>query len=327
MSKTDGVSRRQMMKAVGAAGVGVALGGCVTVGTSAGRTGSDKKAPRYRVVKDWPQLPKTIVFDRCLGIATDSADKVYMVGNTKEAGCDVYVFAPDGKLLTTWKNKTIGQGHGLRILNDRIWITDIEHHQVSEFTLDGKLVRAFGERGKAGESETQFKYPTDIAFAPNGDLYIADGYGNSRIVCLSPKGEFKFAWGKKGNKAGEFFMPHNIAVDGRGRVYVADRGNQRIQVFDAAGRFIAEWLAPARAFGVTVHSDGIIAVADGDGHRIMLFSPDGRLLSRFGEAGGKPGQFQVPHSLHVDKKGDLFVVDVSDAAIETPPRMQKFVQA
>ena len=327
MSKTNDVSRRQMMKVVGAAGVGMLLNGCATTGTSAGRTRAKKKARRYTVVKDWPQLPENIVFDRCLGIGTDSAEKVYMVGNTKEAGCDVFVFAPDGKLLGTWKSDTVAQGHGLRILNDHIWITDLERHQVFEFTLDGKLIRAFGERGKAGETETQFNYPTDIAFAPNGDLYIADGYGNSRVVCLSPKGEFKFAWGKRGDKAGEFFMPHNIAVDGRGRVYVADRGNHRVQVFDAAGRFIAEWLSPARAFGTAVHPDGTIAVADGDGHRIMLFSPDGRLLSRFGEAGEKPGQFQVPHSLHVDTNGDIFVVEVADAAMKIPERIQKFVQA
>ena len=327
MSKANGVSRRQMMKAVGAAGVGMALNGCVTMGTSAGRTGADKKAPRYQVVKNWPQLPGDIVFDRCLGVATDSAEKAYMVGNTKKSGCDVFLFAPDGKHLGTWGNDTIAQGHGLRILNDRIWITDIGVHQVFEFKLDGKLVCALGQRGKAGETETLFNCPTDIAVAPNGDLYISDGYGNSRVVCLSPKGEFKFAWGKRGNKAGEFYMPHNIAVDRRGRVYVADRGNQRVQVFDAAGHFITEWLSPARAFGVAVHPDRMIAVADGDGHRIMLFSPDGRLLSRFGEAGVKPGQFQIPHSLHVDRNGDIFVVEVADAAMKSPTRIQKFVQA
>ena len=284
-----------------------------------------KRSPRYHVVKDWPQVPATIVFDRCLGIATDSAGKVYMTGNTKEEGNDVFVFAPDGKYLSSWRNDKIGQGHGLRIHNDRVWVTDIEHHQVYEFTLDGRLIRAFGQRDKAGETETQFNCPTDIALAANGDLYVSDGYGNSRVVCLSPKGEFKFAWGKKGGKSGEFFMPHNIVVDRKGRVYVVDRGNQRVQVFDAKGGFITEWISPARPFGVALNRDQTVLVADGDGHRVMLFSPDGRLLSKFGEAGDKPGQFKVPHSIHVDGNGDVFVAEVADAA-GGATRIQKFTR-
>lgn len=287
---------------------------CVCLAGCAAKEYAVERAAGYRAVKNWPQLPEKLVFDRCLGIATDSAGKVYMTGNTKEKGNDVFVFAPDGKYLGSWKNDKITQGHGLRIRNDRVWITDIGNHQVYELTLDGKLLRELGQRGKAGETETQFNCPTDIAFAPNGDLYISDGYGNSRVVCLSPEGKFKFAWGTKGDKPGQFYMPHNIVVDWRGRVYVADRGNQRVQVFDAKGGFIAEWISPARAFGLALGPDRTVVVADGDGHRVMLFSPDGRLLAKFGEAGNEPGKFKVPHSIHVDENGDVFVAEVADAA-------------
>ena len=281
---------------------------------------------KYEVVENWPQVPEGIVVDRWLGVATDSSGKVYVIPVIDGKGNDVFIFAPDGKYLDRWNSDVLKQGHGLRIHNDHVWMTDLEHHQVLEFTLDGKLQRAFGERGNPGESETQFKYPTDIAFAANGDIYVADGYGNSRVVCLSPQGKFKFAWGTRGDKPGEFFMPHNIVIDRRDRVYVVDRGNQRVQVFDAGGRFLSEWVSPARPFGLAVDREQIVYVADGDGHRVMIFNPDGSLLSKFGERGDKPGQFQVPHSIHVDENGNVYVAEVADTGVDAAPRFQKFTR-
>ena len=271
---------------------------------------------RYQPVADWPKLPEGVEMVGVNGIALDSHGCVYAAGGEENA---VLVFAPDGKFLRCWGKGTIKGKHGLRIFKDRVYVADTEMHQMYEFTLEGKLLRSFGTRGKAGLGKNQFDQPTDIAVAANGDIYISDGYGNSRVVCLAPDGSFRRAWGSPGKEPGQFHYSHNIVIDAEGRVYVADRGNNRIQVFTPEGRFLKQWCDVGKPFGLFLTPDQTLFVTDGnpDGpHRIMVLNLDGKLLATIGESGQGPGQFDVPHSVHVDEQGNLYVAEVTNKRIQ-----------
>ena len=132
--------------------------------------------------------------------------------------------------------------HSIRVdPNGGIWVVDAAGHVVSRMDSEGRVVMELGEKGVSGTGRTHFNLPTDVAFAPGGEIYVSDGYGNARIVKFSSDGEYVLEWGTRGKGPGEFGLPHNLVVDARGRVYVTDRDNQRIQVFDADGTFRTEW--------------------------------------------------------------------------------------
>ena len=307
-------SRRQFLHTCSAAG-GAACGMGAASKLLAAQT-TTSSPYRYRPVSGWPTLPDRVVMVGVNGIALDDQGRVYAAGGEPNA---VMVFAPDGKFLRAWGEDTIKAKHGLRIFGDRVYVADTELHQVYEFDLEGKLLRAFGTRGKAGEGENEFNQPTDIAFAPNGDIYISDGYGNSRVVCLKPDGSFRFAWGSKGTRPGEFHYPHNVVIDSKSRVYIADRGNDRIQVFTPGGRFLTQWQDVGKPFGLFLTPEETLFVADGNPkgpHRVLVLDLEGRQLAAFGRKGDAPGQFNVPHSIHVDDNGNLYVAEVENKRIQ-----------
>lgn len=275
----------------------------------------------YKVVPNWPQLPPGFTFTKVTGIATDSAGRIYAAGGKQNP---ILIFSPEGKYLGSWGGDTIKLKHGLRIHNDHVWVTDVENHQVYQFTLDGRLLREFGTRGVPGQGQNQFNRPSDIAFAPNGDIYISDGYGNSRVVCLAPDGSFKNTWGTKGSEPGQFDLVHGIATDDQGRVYVADRNNRRIQVFTSEGRFLRQWRHVGKPFSFYITADRKIFVTDGKEEgpeRVLILDTDGNILATFGQSGPEPGQFKMCHSVHVTDKGEVYIAE----AINN--RIQKFVPA
>ncbi len=188
-----------------------------------------------------------------------------------------------------------------------------------KFDAAGKLLLALGRKGRPGAGPDQFDRPTDMAVAPDGTFYVSDGYGNSRVLKFSKDGKLLRQWGKKGKGEGEFDLPHAVCLDGRGRVYVADRENNRIQVFDGDGKFLAVWKESGAPFGLFRAPDGRLFVADGRAGWVKVLGADGRPLGRFGEKGTGPGQFQMPHMLCVDAHGAVYVADVGGK------RVQKFV--
>ena len=226
---------------------------------------------KYRVQIRFGEEPDTMPdswkFGRVSAVATDSQGLVYVFQRGPKAD-PIVVFDPKGKYLRSWGKGMFGNPHGLRVdRDDNIWITDNGDHQVMKFTRTGELLLKLGVRGKAGTDDKTFNRPTDIAFAPTGEVYSSDGYGNSRVVKISRAGKYIAAWGKRGTAPGEFNIPHSVATDSHGNVYVSDRENNRIQIFDADGKFLRQWkhlgatqnifITPKDEMWIITHRDNI----------------------------------------------------------------------
>ncbi|MBM3775651.1 MAG: hypothetical protein FJW37_10905, partial [Acidobacteria bacterium] len=179
---------------------------------------------RYQVVHGWPQLPPGFALGQVTGVEVDSANRVFVFHRGDRP---ILCFdGASGKLLASWGDGMFGSAHGLTVdSRDNVWVTDVVHHQVFKFSSKGELLMTLGAKGVPGLDGTHFNRPTDLAVAPAGEIFVADGYGNSRVAKFSPEGKFLLDWGTKGRGTGEFDTPHGIALDGQGRVYVADRGN------------------------------------------------------------------------------------------------------
>src|SRR5436190_15243210 len=194
--------------------------------------------PRYRVEPGWPAGAREAPDYGTAAVSALTTDRDGRVYVFQRATHPLLVFDRDGKYLRAWGAGLFTNPHGCRIDPEgNLWLTDNSDHRVMKFTTDGKLLASFGVKNEPGEDAAHFNRPADVAFGPEGDIYIADGYGNSRVVRLSHDGKFLGAWGKKGTGEGEFNLPHSVAVDAQGRVYVADRENARIQVFTPEGKF------------------------------------------------------------------------------------------
>ena len=198
-----------------------------------------EEIPDYQPVRDWAKLPAEIKF----GPVCRGGDRFGGSGLRLPPRQEPHRgLRPGGEVSASWGDEHVKTAHGLRIDHENnVWVTDIGNHRVLKFDAEGKLLLALGKKGQPGEGPDQFDRPTDIAVAPGGDFYVSDGYGNSRVVKFSREGKFLKQWGKKGKGEGEFNLPHAICLDGKGQVYVGDRENNRIQVFDGDGKFQAQW--------------------------------------------------------------------------------------
>jgi DNA-binding beta-propeller fold protein YncE len=270
----------------------------------------------YHVVRDFPQLPPALALGAVSAVATDSRGNILAFHRGEPP---ILIFDSHGKLLRSFGDGLFTSAHGLRVdADDNIWVTDNANHTVLKFSHDGVLLMKLGERNVAGEDATHFNKPADVAFAANGDFYIADGYGNSRVVKFNMAGEFLMAWGKKGTEPGEFNLPHAVQVDAAGRVYVGDRENDRIQIFDADGKFLRQirGIAP---FGLFITPDQSLFVADGRANKVLKMTLDGKVLTSWGTTGAEPGNFQLAHGLTVARDGAIYVTEI------TGKRIQKFI--
>ncbi|MDQ8196137.1 peptidyl-alpha-hydroxyglycine alpha-amidating lyase family protein [Coraliomargarita sp. SDUM461004] len=249
------------------------------------------------------------------GIDLDSKGNLYACGGDDEA---VHVLDASGKEIARWGNFIVDK-HGLRIFDDKVYITDIGSHVVYECSLEGKILRVFGTVGESGLDDEHFYKPTDICIAPNGNIYVSDGYGNSRIVCLNPAGEFLFAWGEPGNGPSQFCHPHNLVITDN-KVIVADRDNKRMQIFEMDGTFIEEWNNVGQPYGLDMGSDGLLYVSTVMGpetHCVLVMTLAGQILESFGHKGAGDGGFDVPHSLTISKDvTSLTVGEVQNARVQ-----------
>ena len=200
-----------------------------------------------------------------------------------------------------------------------VWVVDDNRHQVFEFTNDGKsLVMTLGEAGVPGHDNTHFARPTDIAFLPDGTFFVTDGYVNTRVVKFDKTGKALMTWGTPGKGPGQFNLPHAIAIDAGRRVYVADRLNSRVQIFDENGKFLDEWRDIRRPIDLLITMDQHMWIADLDTNKILQYDLNGKLLSSWGTYGLFPGAFWGIHQISVDAEGSLYVAETWGG------RLQKF---
>lgn len=257
---------------------------------------------------DFLQLPAGLKLAQCSGVALNSKGEVYLFHRGQQP---ILRFDSQGKFLKSWGDDVIGKAHGLRVdKDDNVWVTDIAKHVVIKYSPEGKQLLLLGKSGMAGDSEDQFNMPTDVAFGPKDELYISDGYGNSRVCKYTASGKFVKTWGHKGPGPGEFNTPHQVRVDGEGRVYVADRENKRIQIFDADGKL--QHVAPGPApYGLDLAKDGTLYVADGLANTVSHLDARGNVLQTWGRTGSAPGEYQLPHGIEVDDNGNVFVSEIT----------------
>ena len=252
------------------------------------------------------KLPTDYSLGRCSAVATNSKGEIYLLHRGPHP---LLCVDADGKLLRSWGDDLIGTAHGLRVdRHDNVWITDIGRHRVLKFDPTGKLLLALGT-GKAGKGDDEFDRPTDVAFGPMDEVFVTDGYGNTRVMKFSAAGKLLKSWGTPGTKPGEFNVPHSIVIDAKGRLFVGDRENNRIQIFDAEGEWLAEWKGFA-PYGLALDTDGQLFVADARAHQILRLDSSGKVQQRWGKQGKAPGEFGLPHMLAFDSKGNLIVAEV-----------------
>ena len=286
----------------------------------------------FEVVENWAKLPEGWSFFEVSGVGVDRQDRVYVFSRGKHP---VTVFDRDGTLLTSWGEGVFTRPHAVTMgPDDTIYLTDDGDHTVRKCTLEGRILRTIGAPGDPApkHSGRPFNRCTHVAVAADGALYITDGYGNARVHKFSPEGTLLFSWGEPGTDPGQFNLPHAIGVDRDGYLYVADRENHRIQVFDAKGRFETQWNNLFRPCGLFIDrrdpagervyigelgpslpvSDGVANL----GARVGIYpagttaqQPLARLGDRF--PGSEPGQFVAPHSIATDSRGDVYVGEVS----------------
>lgn len=251
------------------------------------------------------------------GIALAPDGGLYAAGGLKQP---FQRLSRRGEIEAAWGRELIKSKHGIRRYGPYLYVTDIGNHQVHKMDPDGRVLLSLGERGVPGCDETHFNQPTDVAVAANGDLYVSDGYGNSRIVCFDSSGKFKFAWGKRGDGPGEFFHPHNIVIGPDQRIYVADRDNRRLQLFTMTGKHLETRPETGGVFGLDLDPEGkrlFYTVCRPDWHGVVITALDGGKLGEIGGKGKAPGQFDLPHSLVYDPAGNaLFVGEVNNHRIQ-----------
>jgi hypothetical protein len=287
----------------------------------------------YEVVEGWGRLPEGWRLGQTAAVATDSHDRVFVFHRPPGAEPPVLIFDREGRLVGSWGTDFLEDAHGMAIGPDvteggveRIWLVDRKPHVVYKATLDGKPLRALGTHGAAG-NQTPFNRPTDVSVAPDGDVYVSDGYGNARVHCFGADGTLLRSWGVPGDGPGQFKLVHSVWYDRRGgsdgapRVLVADRENHRIQRFSPEGEYLGEWGGFRQPTDIFVDRDGFIYVPELQ-HRMSILDPDGRVVARWGgEPRREPGWFIAPHGACVDPRGDLYVCEVLQGQ-----RIQKFVR-
>lgn len=270
----------------------------------------------FQPATEFLKPPEDWTLGPCSAVAVSRKGEIYLFHRGKHP---VLCFDADGKFLRSWGDDLIKTAHGLRVdRDDNVWVTDIGGHRVYKFASTGKLLLALGT-GKPGVENDQFNKPTDVAFGPDGEFFVSDGYGNTRVMKFSSEGRFLKSWGTAGKAPGEFNLPHAIVVDASGRVLVGDRENNRIQIFDRDGKLLEAWpgFAP---YGLAFNNEGVLFVATGREHDVLCLNASGKIQRRWGRKGTAPGEFDLPHMLAFDATGNLYVAEVGGS------RLQKLVK-
>jgi hypothetical protein len=307
---------------------------------------------RFELIPDWERCPTEAgcQHEDVAAVACDSSDRVYL--HTRN-GDRISVYHEDGKYVGQWGDGLFNAAHGITIAEDWVYATDHGDSVIRKFDLEGNLRMTLGEKGVVTDTgfgyhkgpfklhhnesveraQGPFNSCCNTAISRNGDLFVADGYGNARIHHFSPAGKLLNSWGEVGTGPGQFHLPHGLALDHDENVIVCDRENDRLQFFDRNGRFLYMWTDVLRPTHAVVDKDGLIYVTElwrpmevGQGSfvhgyadhdlpgRVTVYRRDGKILARFGDDSANrsaPGNFIAPHGIALDSRGNLYVSEVA----------------
>jgi peptidylamidoglycolate lyase len=290
----------------------------------------------YELVKDWPQLSPGYILSQPTGIGIDSREHIFVFHRTGRRWTNPF---PDslislntilelenetGKIINSWGANQFIMPHGLTVdKDDNIWVTDVALHQIFKFNHEGRLLMKLGVPKVSGNDSLHFFLPTDVAVANDGSFYVSDGYGNSRVVKFSSSGKYLFEWGTHGNKPGQFDIPHGIALDESGNVFVADRQNNRIQIFDRNGTFLKDLKnneSVTQLPSLTIDKGQNLFAIDYDfttvpdtvvkGSTIFKYDSTESIIFHFGATGEKNRTPSWFHDISVDNQGNIYVGDI-----------------
>lgn len=284
------------------------------------------RAPLART-PDWPRLPPGLTLDRVVGVGVDSRGRIHVAHRGERP---LLRFRPDGAFDAEIGAEVMRKStaydlrgpipvpiatrhwlHGLHIdARDRVWVTDVGRHLVLAFSPEGRLEQVLGEDGRPGEDAGRFNQPTHVCVLPDGEIFITDGYGNSRVVRRAPDGRFRLAWGGRGVEPGRFHTPHVIVRGPGDRLYVSDRENDRLQVFDPEGNVLAVWEGLHSLDGLAFGPDGALHASCGLDHAVIRLDGTGRPAAVW----ARPGDLVYPHALAFDATGALLAAETGDRA-------------
>jgi hypothetical protein len=300
----------------------------------------------FELVPNWEQLPPGWSHGDVAGVATDSKDRVFVFNRGEHP---VIIYDREGRFVGSWGEGLFTRPHGITIHNDIVYCADDTDHTVRALTLDGQVLRTLGTLnqpsdtgysavGRANLTSIKrgggpFNRPTRLAVAPNGDLYVSDGYGNARVHRFSPNGQWIQSWGEPGTGPGQFNLPHSVWVHTDGRVFVCDRENDRVQIFSPTGELLSIWTDLARPGDLWIDPAGYVFVgemawnldethltgqpyAEARSAQMSVRDLEGNLLTRWGgDDPCAPGSFASPHGICLDSRGDLYVGEVTHTAL------------
>ena len=291
-------------------------------------------------LSDWAKMPEGRIWGSTSTLDVDRGGNVWVFERCGANACDasalapVIQFDPAGQFLRAFGAGMFVFPHGIHVDRDgNVWVADAtgkdgKGHVVVKFNREGKVLLTLGKPGVAGETTDTFNRPSAVITAPNGDIYVSDGHGgasNARVMKFAKDGKFIKTWGAKGAGPGEFGELHGIALDSAGRVFVADRGNNRIQIFDADGKYITEWKQFGRPSGIYIDASDTLYVTDhgSDAKRnpgvrrgIRVGSAkDGVVKSHIPGAGPEPDKEHMGEGVAADGKGAIYAAEVARKSV------------
>ena len=287
---------------------------------------------RYEVVPQWPtKMPESWKFGMASDVAVDSQDRVWVYSRDQHP---ITWWTTDGELVGSWgwgtKESFFREPHGIFIdAEDNIWLTEKQRHVVTKHSQSGEILMELGNRDWASVTVTfdgrhgePFNSPAGVAVGMDGKIFIADGYGNRRVHRFSPDGTLETSWGMPGDGPGEFALVHNIGIDENGRIYVCDRENSRIQIFDADGNYIDQWTDMSAPGDIHFRGDGLAYVGEQGGNRaVSIWSLDGELVTRW-HGDDEAKVLGAGHGIWTDSEGSIYVAEIGTP--EMGQRVRKF---
>jgi DNA-binding beta-propeller fold protein YncE len=280
----------------------------------------------YVAVADPLPLPAGVTIGAPASVGFDSKGFMLLLNRGPQAFAE---FDAHGKFIRLFGDGLLNRAHGLRIDKaDNLWVTDVNAHVVLKLNRQGEVLLTLGTKGEAGEwneatGSHRFNQPTDVALGRNGDVFVTQGHtpegGDPRVLKFNKNGKFIKTWGGKGTEPGKFAVAHGIAVDAKGLLWVADRENQRIQVFDQDGKYIREMKYAGLPCSLSI-GDRYVYMVNGFAGQLLRLDLDGKVLAAVGKSGKGIGEFGEAHAITVGPKGEIWVADSVNSAV------QKFVK-